>query len=114
MKNFYFIIISALIIIYMLYSIRKNKLSISNSFAWIMFCIVMLFLSIFPKSLDWLAKSIGISYPPALFLSLAVIALFVQNFIFSKKIEELHKKVIDLAQQLSITKADIKERKNEK
>ena len=75
-----------------------------------MFCIGMLLLSIFPKSLDWLAGFIGIDYPPALFLTIAVIVLFIMNFIQSKKIEELHKKVIDLGQELSITRYEGKKK----
>lgn len=110
MKNIYFIIISTFIILYMIISIRKNKLSVSNSFLWIVFCIALLVLSIFPKSLDWLARLVGITYPPALFLTIAAVILFVINFSYSKKIEDLQKKVVDLAQELSI----IKEKQNEK
>lgn len=112
MKNYYFIILSIVIIIYIFYSIRKNKLSVKTSFGWIMFCIVMLILSIFPKSLDWLALFLGISYPPALFLTLCVVLLLVIDFNYSKKLDELQKKVIDLAQELSILKAEKNEEKN--
>ena len=108
MHNIYFIIASILIILYMLYSIRKNKLSVTNSFIWIVFCIILLILSIWPTSLDWLANLLGIAYPPALFLAIAAVILFVMNFIQSKKIEDLHKKVIDLGQELSILKSDQK------
>ena len=104
MKNVYFIILAIFVIIYIIFSIRKNKLSVTNSFIWIIFCIALLILSIFPKSLDWLAELVGISYPPALFLTIAVVILFIMNFSYSKKIEELHKKVIDLGQELSIVK----------
>ena len=106
MNNIFFIIFSLLIILYIFYSIRKNKLDIANSFIWIIFCIILLFLSIWPTSLDWLANLFGITYPPALFLTIAVVILFVMNFIQSKKIEDLHKKVIDLGQELSIIKSD--------
>ena len=104
MKNYVFIIAALVIMIYMFVSIRRNKLDIKNSFVWIVFCIGLLILSIFPSSLDWLASLIGITYPPALFLSVAAVILFVMNFIQSKKIEELNKKVIDLAQELSVIK----------
>ena len=104
MNNLYFIGMALIVIIYIIYSIRKDKLSIQNSGIWIMFCIAMIILAIFPYSLDWLARLIGIDYPPALFLTIAVVILFVMNFIQSKKIEDLHKKVIDLGQELSILK----------
>ena len=108
MHNIFFIIASILIILYMLYSIRKNKLSVTNSFIWIVFCIILLILSIWPTSLDWLANLLGIAYPPALFLAIAAVILFIMNFIQSKKIEDLHKKVIDLGQELSILKINQK------
>ena len=104
MHNIFFIIFSILIILYIFYSIRKNTLSITNSFVWIVFCIIILFLSIWPTSLDWLANILGIAYPPALFLTIAAIILFIINFVQSKKIEDLHKKVIDLGQEVSILK----------
>lgn len=111
MKNVYFVIAAILIIIYIIISIRKNKLSVANSFIWIVFCIGLLTLSIFPKSLDWLANMLGISYPPALFLLLAIVCLFVNIFIQSKKIEKLQNRIVDLYQELSIVKSDVDEKK---
>jgi len=98
-------VMAILVILYILFSIRKNKLSPANSFIWIIFCIVLLVLSIWPASLDWLANLLGISYPPALFLSIAVVILFIMNFIQSQKIENLQKKIIDLGQEVSILKS---------
>lgn len=111
MKNIYFIVCALLIIIYMLISIRKNRLSVTNSFIWIIFCIGLLILSIWPQSLDWLADFMGITYPPTLFLTVAVISLFVLVFIQSKKIELLQKKVTDLAQELSNVKHEVNRKK---
>lgn len=110
MNNWLFIIISILIIIYIFHSIRKNKLSVNNSFIWIIFSIILLFLSIFPTSLDWLAFVLGISYPPALFLTFALVIVYMMLFIQSKKIEQLQKEIINLSQEVSI----LKEKKNEK
>lgn len=111
MKRIYFVVLAFFVILYMVVSIRKNKLSVTNSFFWIVFCICMLLLSIFPKSLDFLADLVGISYPPALFLTFAVVVLFVMNFIYSKKIEVLSKKVTDLAQELSVVREEVNEKK---
>ena len=104
MKNIFFIIAALVVMLYMFISIRKNKLDVTQSFIWIVFCIVLLILSIWPKSLDWLAGIIGVDYPPALFLTTACVVLFIMNFVQSKKITELQKKVIDLGQELSIVK----------
>lgn len=103
--NIFLTVMAILVILYILISIRKNKLSPANSFIWIIFCIILLVLSIWPASLDWLAELLGISYPPALFLTIAIVILFIMNFIQSKKIENLQKKIIDLGQELSIVKS---------
>lgn len=110
MKNIFFIIVALIVMIYMFISIRKNKLDVTQSFIWIVFCIILLLLSIWPKSLDWLSVLIGVDYPPALFLTIACVILFVFNFIQSKKIIELQKKIVDLGQELSITKFEGKNR----
>ena len=111
MKNEYFIILSILIIVYMIYSVRKNKLSIKTSFGWVMISLIMLVLSIFPKSIDFIAEKLNISYPPTLLLTLCIVLLLVKNFNMSKKIYELQEKINYLAQDVSITKSRIKKNK---
>lgn len=105
MRKIYFIVAALTAIIYIIYSIRKNKLSVAGSFIWILFCIALLFLSIFPYSIDKIAPYIGISYAPVLLLLIALLILFMLVFQQSKKIEELQRKVTDLAQELSIIKS---------
>ena len=104
MNNIYFIVISILVITYIIISIRRGKLSIKASFVWIIASIIMLLLSIFPYSINWLAQLFGIEYPPALFLTLCIVFLIILLFNHSKKIAILQEKVNDLAQEVSILK----------
>ena len=104
MKNIYFIILTLLIIVYIIRSIRKGKLGITVSFGWMIASILLLILSIFPYSLDWLAKLLGIAYPPALLFTLCIIFLVILNFNYSKKIAIMNEKIIDLAQEVSLLK----------
>ena len=62
MNTLYFVGIAVIVILYIIISIRNNKLSIYNSSICIIFCLALLILSIWPKSLDWLANLIGIDY----------------------------------------------------
>ena len=114
MKNIYFVILALIIVAYFIISIRKNKLSIKTSFGWIIGAIAMIILSIWPKSLDWLARFIGIEYPPALFLTLCVVILFVLDFNNSKNFAEYQMKITELAQQLTLVKANVEELTNRK
>ena len=47
--NLFFIIISILTIIYIIRKIRKHKLNIDDSIVWIIWSIILLILSMFPK-----------------------------------------------------------------
>lgn len=111
MKNIYFIVLVLLVMIYIIRSIRKNKLSISTSFGWFMCAIAMLILAIFPKCLDWLATLIGVTYPPALFLTLCVVVLVIICFNYSKKLNEQKEKINALAQEVSILKEKVNNKK---
>ena len=108
MKNIYFIIIAVAVIIYILYSIRKGQLSVATSFCWMLAALVMLILSIFPYSIDWIAEKLKVSYAPTLLLTAAVVFLVILNFNFSKKIAKLQEKITDLAQEVSILKEEKK------
>lgn len=108
MNTIYFIVLSLFVMIYIIHSVRKGNLSIKTSGVWIFLSFLMLFFAIFPYTIDWLSKFIGVSYPPALFLTFCVVFLFIQNFNFSKKIAVQQEKIIDLAQQVSILKEEVK------
>ena len=110
MNSLPFIIVSILVIIYIIASIRKGELSIQSSFFWIIFCIAMIILSIFPYSIDWFAGLIGVSYPPALLSLGGIVLLFIVVFKQNKKIDGLEKRINTLSQEISI----LKSKKNDK
>lgn len=111
MNNIPFIVIAVLIIVYIIISIRRERLSVAASFGWVMFCLAMLLLAIFPHSLDWLSTQLGIAYPPALFLTACTVILFISNFRDDKKIDELEKKVTDLAEEVNILRGEKDDKK---
>lgn len=114
MNNIYFIVISILCLIYVIFVVRKRKFSIKESFWWFVGTIAMLLLSIFPYSINWLAKIFNIAYPPSLFFVFCIIFLVFINFRNSKKISEQQEKIIELAQQVSILRGKIENEKNKK
>ena len=110
MNNWYFIIISVFVIIYVINIVRKKLFSIKESFWWFFASILMLLLSIFPYSIDYLAKKLNISYPPSLLFVICIIFLLFINFRNSKRISELQMKIVEIGQELAI----IKEKQNRK
>lgn len=107
MNRSYFIILSIIVILYVVNIVRKKKFSIKESFWWIFASIIMLLLSIFPYSIDWFAKKIGVDYPPSLLFVLCIVFLLFINFKNSKRIAELQMKVVELGQELAIVKEKV-------
>lgn len=112
MKNIYFVIVAVLFMIYMIVEIRKEKLSIKESFWWMMSSLLMLILALFPYSIDWIAEKLGIDYPPSLLFVICIVFLLFINFRNSKRISEQQIKIIDLAQNISLLKERIKDDEN--
>lgn len=110
MKNYYFIIVSVLFLIYVTVEIKKKKLSIKESFWWVISGLLMLILSIFPKSIDSISDWLGISYPPALLFTICIVFLLFLNFRNGKRIEEQHLKIIELEQHIAILESEQNEK----
>lgn len=104
MKNIYFVILTILIGLYVINEVRKKRFSIKESIYWAFGIVVMLILSIFPQSIDFIALHLGIAYPPSLLFVICIIFLILINFRSSKKIAILQEEVIELEQNVTISK----------
>lgn len=111
MKNIYFIIISLLLIIYIVCVVRKGKLSIKESFWWVIGSLVTLVLAIFPKVIDTIAIWFGVNYPPTLMFVFCILFLLLMNFRVGAKVSEQNERIVELTQQISILKQQV-EKKN--
>lgn len=114
MKRIYFIIIAIVLMLYIISEVRKKKFSIKESFWWFVASIVILLLAIFPYSINYMVKIFGVDYPPSLFFVFCIIFLTFINFRNSKKIAEQQEKIIELAQNVALLKADQKMKQNTK
>ena len=111
MTNLYFIILAIIFIIYIIHNIRKYNFSIKESFFWVLGCIIVLLLSIFPKSIDFFASKIGVSYPPSLLFTLCILFLIFINFKNNKEISIHQEKITTLSQEVAILRGEINEKK---
>lgn len=110
MKNIYFIIVALFLLFYVIHIVRKGKLSIKESFWWVIGALIALVLAIFPKSIDVIAKWFGVSYPPTLMFVFCILFLLFMNFRASAKVSEQNEKIMELTQQMSILKNKIDKR----
>lgn len=108
MKNIYFIIVALFLLFYVIHIVRKGKLSIKESFWWVIGALIALILAIFPKSIDVIAGWFGVTYPPTLMFVFCILFLLFMNFRASSKVSEQNEKIMELTQQLSILKGQVK------
>ena len=100
--NLFFINISILTIIYIIRKIRKHKLNIDDSIVWIIWSIILLILSIFPKISIFFAKQMGFQSTSNFILSLFEFVSYIMLFFQNIKISELKEKNKEIIQKTSI------------
>ena len=72
------IVVSLFTFIYMLRKIRKSQLQIEHALFWIVFCGLLLILSIFPGIAIWISEVLGLQSPVNLvFLIIIFVLIFV-------------------------------------
>lgn len=114
MNNWFFIIIGILAVFYVVHIVRRNKLSIKESFWWLIGAVAMLLLAIFPQVLDWAALILGISYPPTLLLTVCVIFLLFILFKDGRRIAKLQVQNIELEQQVALIENQLGQENDQK
>lgn len=108
------IIFSILFMLFIILLVRNNKLEEKYSILWIIFSIVILVVSIFPKLVDELAKLLNIIYPPSLIFLLAFIVLAIYIIHLSVVATKQNKRIIRLTQESAILKEEIEKNRDKK
>jgi hypothetical protein len=110
MYRLFFAILGISSILMILIKVRKNKFSESRSIFWVAGGIVMLFLSIFPKTIDVLSQFLGINHPPSLLFLLASIFIIYSVFKLEEEITQTREQMKDLAHRNAILETRLKEK----
>jgi len=105
---------SVLLLLFVLYLIRKKSIKEEYSILWLFFCIVFLVFSIWREGLEYLAQLIGVAYPPAALFFIFLLAIFMILIEFSIIISKLSDKIKNLAQEIGILNMEIRKIKEEK
>jgi len=106
------IIFAVIFELFVLNLVRKNKLDEKYSILWIIFGIIILFVSIFPSIIIRIANIFDVYYPPTLMLLFAIIILGAYIIHISMVITKQNKMIVKLTQELAILKEKIGEDTN--
>lgn len=102
------IFLSLNLFLFVLNLIRKRNLEIEYSILWLLVSVVILVASIWQNLANKVAWFLGISYPPALFLSVAIFFSLVILMHFSISLSKLKNQNKNLTQELAIYKDLVK------
>ena len=95
---------SILFILFILYLVTKEKIDEKYSILWLIFGIIILAISIFPKIIEYIANIFEIYYPPSLLLLLGIIILIIYIVHITIVITKQNKMIIRLNQEIRNTK----------
>ena len=83
--------------------IRKAAVRIEATLFWIVFCIILILLSTFPKFLYSIAYALGFQSPINLIYLVIIFVLIINQFLMTLKISRLTIKQKELVQAIAIT-----------
>jgi len=99
------ILLSLALFLFVLNLVRKRRLKIEHSILWLVVSAVILTASIWNNLADAVARFLGIDYPPALFLSVAIFFSLAILLHFSIELSKLKDQNKNLTQELAIYKS---------
>jgi hypothetical protein len=93
-------------VVFILVLLRRRKLRSKYALLWIGLALVLGVLGLFPGLLTFVSEAVGIFYPPALFLLVAVGFLFGVVIQFSWELSRLEERSRTLAEEIALLRAE--------
>ena len=82
--------------------VKKSKMQIEYTVFWVLFGVLLLFISLVPQIVYFFAKLIGIQSPTNLVLAFIIFILVIKQFLMTIEISQLEVKIKELVEEISI------------
>lgn len=110
LASIFFVVVAIIFMCLVLAKVKKKRFFEKDSFLWMLASLFLLILSIFPNSIIYLSKLVGIDYAPSLLFLLAIIFVLYILFRQSEQVSLLKEQVKDLGQRVVILEKIIDEK----
>lgn len=100
------------LIVFLLHSIKKSKMSIEDSLFWTGFSLLILLMSVFPEIPSFLSDTIGFISPVNFVFLFFIFILIVRDFLSNRRISQLENRVKELTQQIALDRLDHYQRRH--
>ena len=95
------------------WALRTGAVSEKYSLLWVLSAVVILVLSLFPKTLDWAADKLDVAIPSNLLFLFGLVALLVVVVTLSLDLSRQGKQIRRLAEEIAILENRVLELKSE-
>lgn len=99
-------IVGLVALTFVLRLLRRRQLRSKYALLWVGALVPIMALAVAPGLLTWASEQVGVYYPPALFLLVAVAFLFVVVVQFSWELSRLEERSRTLAEELAILRSE--------
>lgn len=109
----FFILLGLLVLFFVIYSLRKKRLKEQYALLWLLMAVALVVAPLFIDLIDAVSFAIGIDYPPALMIVIALVCFVLIFFQFSMTISRFSEQIKSLTQELALTRrrvADLEQR----
>jgi len=106
------LIISVLMLVFVIYQVKKNKMNIHYSIIWIIWGILLIVLSLFPSLLDKISSLLSIATPTNALFLIMIFLLYCLTFYIYLKISKHNEEIINLNYEIASLKKEISSHKN--
>jgi hypothetical protein len=109
----FFIVLGLLVLFFVIASLRRKRLKEQYALLWLLMALALVVAPLFINIIDAVSFAIGIDYPPALMIVIALICFVLIFFQFSVTISRFSEQIKSLTQDLALTRrqvADLEQR----
>lgn len=103
-KGLIIILIAASLItaVFVIRKIRKSQFKIGDTLYWLVFCLLLLLMSIFPKAVSWVSDLIGFEASSNFIFVAIIFLLLVKMFLLDARVSKNEDKLTKLTQKYAI------------
>lgn len=88
--------------IFVIRKIKKSQFKIGDTLYWLIFCLFLLVMSIFPKAVFWISDLIGFESPSNFIFVVIIFLLLVKIFLLDARVSKNEDKLTKLSQKYAI------------
>jgi len=103
------LIASVIMLIFVIFEVKKNKMNIHYSIIWIIWAISLIVLAAFPTIIDWISNVLSIAIPTNTLFLIMIFFLYCLTFYVYLKISKHNEEIINLNYEIAALKKKVKE-----